>query len=288
MKNRELGLLDRIRGRMTALRPSEQRVATAVLDNPELAITRSISVLAREARVSEPTVIRFCRALDCAGFLDFKLALARELGGRLHYANQALGQADTATTLIDKITGAAISGLDELRRQLDPRVLEQAVLRLAGARRVEFCGLGGAGIVAADAQFKFARLGLAAVAYADAYIHNVTASLLGSDDVLVAISNSGRSRDLLKTAELAGQSGATVIVLCPGRSPLAQRADLVLAIETDPDADAFTPIRARVNHLVVIDTLAIGVALRQGPAMHERMNRASAVLSQHFVSASYT
>lgn len=275
-------MLERIRTRMNTLRPSERRVADTVLDDPDAAVGLSIATLAHRAGVSEPTVIRFCRALDCTGFQDFKLALARDLGGRLRYASQALDSTDETGTLIEKISRAAQFSLEVLTRELDAAALEQAVTALAEARHIEFCGLGGAGIVAADAQLKFARLGLSAVAYADAYIHQVTASLLGSKDVLVAISNSGRSRDLIGTVELARDAGARVIALCPRRSPLAERADRVLTI-SDVDDDPFTPIRARVAHMVVIDMLAIGVALRLGPTVHRRLDRAREVLRARFV-----
>jgi RpiR family carbohydrate utilization transcriptional regulator len=277
-------MLELISTRMDELRPSERRVATAVLADPDAATARPIAELARLAGVSEPTVIRFCRALGCSGFQDFKLALARDLGGRLRYASQDIVPEDDAAILVDRVIDATREGLDRLRSRLDPVLLEQAVERLARARRIEFCGSGGAGIVAADAQLKFARLGISAVAYADAYIHNVTASLLGSDDVLVAISHSGRSRDLLVSVDLARRGGAGVIALCPERSPLGERADIVLAIETGSGDDVFTPIRARVGHLVVIDMLAIGTALRLGATVHERLNRASTVLSERFMS----
>ena len=279
-------MLERIRIRMDQLRPSERRVAAAVLADPDAATGRPIAALARLAGVSEPTVIRFCRALGCSGFQDFKLALARDLGGRLRYASQDIVPEDDTTVLVDRIIDATRAGLDRLRSELDPALLEQAVERLIRARRVEFCGSGGAGIVAADAQLKFARLGISAVAYADAYIHNVTASLLGPDDALVAISHSGRSRDLLVSVDLARRGGAAVIALCPERSPLAERADTVLAIEPGPGDDVFMPIRARVGHLVVIDMLAIGTALRLGAAVHERLQSASRVLSERFTAAS--
>ena len=75
----------------------------------------------------------------------------------------------------------------------------------------------------------------------------------------------------------------TALAAC---SPLAERADIVLAIETGPGHDVFTPIRARVGHLLVIDMLAIGVALRLGSTVRERLNRASTVLSDRFMSVS--
>ena len=72
-------LLDAIRTQMDALSKSERKVAMAVLDNPQLTISENITALARTAQVSEPTVVRFCRAVGCDGWHEFKLKLAQGL-----------------------------------------------------------------------------------------------------------------------------------------------------------------------------------------------------------------
>ena len=72
-------LIERIRSNRMRLRPAERRVAEVVLDDIEAAIRTPNSKLASAARVSEPTVTRFCRAMGCEGVRDFKLRLAQSL-----------------------------------------------------------------------------------------------------------------------------------------------------------------------------------------------------------------
>ena len=72
-------LLDAIRTQFDALSKSERKVAAAVLDNPELTLAENITALAKSAQVSEPTVVRFCRAVGCDGWHEFKLKLAQGL-----------------------------------------------------------------------------------------------------------------------------------------------------------------------------------------------------------------
>ncbi len=278
-------VLDRIRAYRADLRRSEQAVADAVLADPEGAVRSPIAALAGRAGVSEPTVLRFCRALGWSGFQDFKLALAHALGARIRYASQEIDHSDSAAVLAGKIIDGAITSLSELRRELNPAALDRAVSLLAGARRIECYGLGGAGVVAADAQFKFVRLGLAAVAYSDPHLHGVTAGLLGPEDVVVAISNSGRSRDLLASVELAQAAGSPVIALAPGASPLAQLAEVTLAVADVTASDPYAMIKARIVPMVVIDSLAIGVALRLGPEVTRRLASVPQLLEGRFVTA---
>ena len=68
---------------------------------------------------------------------------------------------------------------------------------------------GNSGIVAADAQHKFFRLGVNAHAVSDSHIQVMSATMLKPGDVAVIISNSGRSKDLIDVAEIARRRGAT-------------------------------------------------------------------------------
>ena len=72
-------MLDRIRQSLASFTPAERRVAEAILETPTTAITWSITDAARIARVSEPSITRFCRRLDCNGFPDFRLKLAQQI-----------------------------------------------------------------------------------------------------------------------------------------------------------------------------------------------------------------
>ncbi|MNZ47183.1 HTH-type transcriptional regulator RpiR [compost metagenome] len=119
--------------------------------------------------------------------------------------------------------------------------------------------------MAADAQHKFFRLLLTAAAYSDPHMQAMSAVTLKPGDVAICISQSGRSKDLLTTANLVRESGATLITLCPSQTPLADLATVNLAIDVQEDTEIYTPLTSRIAHLVVIDVLAMGVAMARGP-----------------------
>ena len=82
------------------------------------------------------------------------------------------------------------------------------------------------------------------------------------------VSNSGRSRDLLDVADIAHKQGATVIVITASGSPLAHLAQqpghVLLAADHPEDFDRYSPMVSRLLHLMIIDILTTGVALRLG------------------------
>jgi len=273
-------LLDAIRNQMDALSKSERKVAMAVLDNPQLTISENITALARTAQVSEPTVVRFCRAVGCDGWHEFKLKLAQGLALAPSGRDETPLQDDLAEDLVSKICGRSVNTLLDLRNTLDPQAVQRAIDILAAAAKIEFYGQGSSGLVAADAQHKFFRSGVPTVAYSDPHIHAISAALLEAGDAVVAISQRGGSTALLHSVQLARRAGADVIVIAPSGTPLAALATVLLPVDLPVDTDPYRPITARLAHLVVIDILAVGLALRRGPDFRRRMEAAQKALQR--------
>lgn len=260
-----MNLLSHIQTMRAQLRKSELKVADYVLSKPALVMHSSMADVSQAAGVSEPTVVRFCRAIGCQGFQDFKLKLAQSLVAGASFGQFAIHEQDKVGDVAMKIFDTTLHTLIDVREHMDIDALEQAIQAIAAAPRVEFYGFGASGAVAADAQHKFFRLLLTAAAYSDPHMQAMSAVTLSPGDVAICISQSGRSRDLLTTANLVRETGATLITLCPSQTPLAELASVNLAIDVQEDTEIYTPLTSRIAHLVVIDVLAMGVAMARGP-----------------------
>ena len=273
-------LLDSIRTQLDTLSKSEKKVALAVLAHPSQTVTQNITALAKNAQVSEPTVVRFCRTLGYDGWHEFKLKLAQGLALALPGINEQPAQDDLAADLVNKICSRSINTLLDLRNNLNADDVQRALDLLSRASKIEFYGQGTSGIVAADAQHKFFRSGVPTVAYADPAIHSIAASLLRPGDVVVAISQRGNNSALLRSIKLARRSGADVIVLAPSGTALADLATVLIPIDLIFNTDPYTPISARLAYLVVIDVLAVGLALQRGPEFRKKMQNAQKALQE--------
>jgi RpiR family transcriptional regulator, carbohydrate utilization regulator len=270
-------MITQIRNRYESLSPAEQRVAELVLKDAESVIAAPIAALAARAKVSQPTVVRFCRALGFAGFAEFRIKLARAVAvdsaPGVPFVHRDVAAADKPADVIAKVFNRAAGTLMRVSAALETRAFEKAVGLLAAARRVEFYGQGNSAVVAQDAQYKFFRLGAPAVHYADSHMNILSAPLLKKGDVVVAISASGRTRELCRAAELARTAGAAVIAVTTARSTLAGLAHVVLNAEVDEDPDLYSPMTSRIAHLAIIDALAVGVALRRGPSLARALEK---------------
>ncbi|XKH59628.1 MurR/RpiR family transcriptional regulator [Halomonas sediminis] len=257
-------LLDRLRQRLEELNRSERKVANVILDDPTTATTMSIASLAHAAGISEPTVNRFCRNFGAKGYPDFKIKLAQSLAGGTPYVTRAVEPDDNAAQYTQKIFGATIAALDEARREIDMEAIERMVDYLTQAKQIHFFGLGASGAVAQDAQHKFFRFNLPVMAYVDVLMQRMIAAACHTGDVVVVISYTGRTRELVDIARVAREAGAVVLGITAPDSPLSNECTATVEVSTPEDTDHYMPMTSRMIQLTLIDVLATGVTLRRG------------------------
>lgn len=250
------------------LRNSERRVADHVLEYAEEVLTRTTLKLANEIGVSEASVIRFCKRMGYAGFSEFKLALAKELGerGRGNFDggdSLDLYSDSELSEIPHKIISRSIRALEDTLKIFSEEEYERAVAALCKAKRVVLYGVGNSASVAHDAANKFLRLGIQCSVMSDAHSQIISAVHLKPGDVAIGISHSGRTRDTVDALRRARESGATTICVTNHEaSCITEAADIRLltaAMETSYESETMA---SRIAQLAVIDMLYIGIVMQ--------------------------
>lgn len=269
--NKNISLLALMNDDSIKLSKSDQKLVEIIHADPNSVIHQSIASLAKLAEVSEPTVNRFCHKLNCDGYPDFKLKLAQEISssGRLFVEN--MDRDDDSVMVIEKVLASIHTSVQSLANTIDPGVLNDAADRIVKCKSVNFFGMGASSSVALDAQHKFFRFGMPAIAHTDFINQRMICSMLSSDDVAVFISYTGRTDAMVQNAILAHQSNACILGITMRGSPLASQCNYVLNAITAEDTDLFTPMTSRIIHLAVIDMLATTVALKLGSSVEENI-----------------
>jgi RpiR family carbohydrate utilization transcriptional regulator len=250
------------------LNRSERKVVQVIVADPQTATRMSIAALAELAKVSEPTVNRMCRSFGLKGYPDFKMELAQSMARGMPYVSQTVNQNDTAAQYTDKIFTSTMASLDTAKQQIDSKVIERAVDYLSQAQQICFFGMGASGAVAHDALHKFFRFNIPVVAHNDSLMMRMTAAACKRGDVLVLLSFTGRTKEMVEVARIGRSAGAVVIAITQIGSSLAEEASLVLGVESPEDTDVYMPMQSRMIQLTLIDVLATGVILRRGEDFH--------------------
>ncbi|MBI3507411.1 MAG: SIS domain-containing protein [Proteobacteria bacterium] len=262
---------------------SESKLAALVLAEAARVTRMSLATFAVEADVSQPTAIRFCRMLGCDGFPDFKIRLAQALMVGQPFVHGEIGAGDGLGTVADKIFASSIDALQLIRTQLDLDAMERAVHALANAPRIELFGNGLSSVTAIDANQKFMRLGVPTIHHVDNHLQRMSAATLKPGDVAIGFAYTGRVRDVLLTAKMAVQQGATLISVTRSDSPLAAISSIVIGVDTLENTFVYAPMTTRMAHLAVVDVLATAVALRSGPEGMKQIKRVKGALKDQWM-----
>jgi RpiR family transcriptional regulator, carbohydrate utilization regulator len=284
------GLLRQLQERLQELPEAQRAVVQVLLDDPRAAVGATVEQLARQAGVSMPTIVRTCRSFGHYSVRDFMLALAQDLAVSGSYLHRSVLPEDSAQDVTSKITQAAVASLAELGRRIDPAVIDRVADKLAQAQRIDCYSVGAAStFMANELQSRLFRLARNANAIFDAHQQLVSASTLGPQGVAFVISHVGRMPYTLEAARFARSQGATVVALTQPDTPLAEIADLLIAVSVPQDAVMRVGTEAYLAHLVVIEILMVRLAQKLGPQVAHGLQQFKQLLHRHgFDSAEYS
>ena len=233
---------------------AEKRIADWLMDNPGEIISLSIVELAEKCQSSEATIVRFAKHLGFSGYQGLKIALAREEGTKI--VNKTITGNETCYEIYEKICHDIYMSLEKTKKSLDASAFGTAAEKILGAGRIVVFGLGHSSSVAIDMSHKLLRVGCNAVAYTDSHMQAIAASQLCSGDVVVGISHSGSSTDIVDCVRIAKNNGATAIAITSkGKSPLIKEADISLCTDADETRYSILALNSRIAQLAIIDTL---------------------------------
>jgi DNA-binding MurR/RpiR family transcriptional regulator len=264
LKEQNVDPLIKLRSLYSSLRESEKKAADYIESHPNEVIYLSISALAEKSDVSEASIIRLCKALGYEGYQDLKINMAKFLIEPVRYIYEELDENDDVGKIIHKVMVSNMKAIEDTLKILDKSEVEKAINVLSKARKIEFYGVGGSGEVAFDAHHKFFKLGIPCIAYNDPHMQIMSASMLGKGDVVVGISHSGSTKDIVDSLETAKKAGAaTICITSSENSPVTKVSSIKLIISAKELAYRTEPMASRIAQLSVIDVLSVGVALRR-------------------------
>jgi DNA-binding MurR/RpiR family transcriptional regulator len=270
-----------IRQHLRQLTPMQRRMAKFILKRPRDVIKMSISELAMQSGAkSESSVVRFYRALGYSGYHDFKVSLATEIAGKSFYHTyQDITLDDDVSAVKEKIFQGAMKTLHENLIALNTHTLKAAIDIIESAKRLIFIGYGPSGMVAADAYFKFSRIGLNCHYSPDSHINTVVLANPREGDVVFCISYSGESKDVVVPLERIKPIVKIIALTGFADSHLGHIADLCIASVSEEMNYRTDAMITRIVQLAITGTLYTAIAIRKGSDGLDRLSKTRQALS---------
>ncbi|MCQ4093215.1 MurR/RpiR family transcriptional regulator [Erwinia persicina] len=263
----------RLRMMVSVLTPLETRLVNAVLAN-DFDERVALKEVAARCEMSEAMVVKTAKKLGFSGFRELRSKAAEYNRLPINEMHQELSPTDTAAEIVTKVFRTSAQALEETLAILDMKAFERAAELLAKAQQRDFYGFGGSAQIARDAVHKFLRIGARATAWDDPHMMLMSASLLGKNDVVLAISHSGQTKDILEAVRAAQANHVPVIAITNySGSPLANLADTVLCSTAQGSPLTGENAAARVAQLNILDALFVVVAQSDYAHAEQQLNR---------------
>lgn len=236
------------------LTKSEKRVADFVINNPNKVLFMSINELGETCEVSIATVFKFCKRLGFNGYQQLKLSLAQE-----KYASNKPDELSAEGQLPDvcrKSLNSCTNALNETFKLINFDDIKLVVNYICKANRILFIGSGSSAMTAMTAQSRFMRITTKTSIQVDAHLQDMAASLLDENDVCIAITYSGSSKDTINTMKIAKEAGAkTVCITRFLKSPVTEHADVVILSGSDEGPLQGGSVPATIGQLYILDII---------------------------------
>lgn len=262
---------------------TEKVIANYILRDTDKFIKSNIHVMADSLNVSSASISRFVRKYCNISLGELKIELASD-GDNIAYsnANEIFNWADSFTEMPDNI----IQSITKICRDvIDVNGIEpfrNAIEWINKAHTVFFFGVGASGIIAMDFMQKLIRLKKLCVYNVDSNFGVLNSKITTDKDVIVAISFSGRTKEVNLAVKEAKKNGTKCIAITRNsRSELEALADLKLLVpSTELNSTRLAPIFSRYGQLFIVDMLFLGLAKEITSSVDEFMKQYHSLLSK--------
>lgn len=174
---------------------------------------------------------------------------------------------DLATAWFCDVIASERDALSRFLRTPPPGISDAIALLARQQRPIVFLGVGKSGHVAAKLAATFSSLGTAALFVNAGEAAHGDLGAVEPGSVLVLLSNSGATEEILRIMPLLKARGCTLVGII-GRvdSPLARAVDHLIPAEVECEADhiGMAPTASTTLHLAIGDALAVAVSRTRG------------------------
>lgn len=202
--------------------------------------------------IGEATIVRFCRKMNLKGFQELKFMLA------IDSEKEKQEDADKHEFIKNNL----IQTIQTTDHMIVQKEVDKAIKLMEQATSVLFYGIATSGITATMGESRLFRFGKATKVITDSHRQSMQAGLSDQSCLIIAISVSGETKDLLDAVLIGKEKGCKIIGITNHvTSTLAKVADCVFLTCGKVNLINSGTCSSMVSQLFVLDILTSGYAL---------------------------
>ena len=247
----------------------EKKLADFLLKNINEASVLTISELSKKSGVSCSTINRFAITLGYKGFKEFIRDMYHEANSlpvqeNVYEINNENQLNMDIHTVIKVVCNLNIESIRNSLMMIEETKVSKAIEAIHKAPRVVVYALSGSVAPALDLKFKFQRLGINCEVYDNPHSLILSATTLKSKDVVIALSYTGETKEILDALKYVKENGAKIIgITMVGNNSLSKICDICIEHSSVDKGLRTYSTRSRVVQENIIDILYIGLCTKR-------------------------
>ncbi|MCR1850359.1 MurR/RpiR family transcriptional regulator [Paeniclostridium sordellii] len=254
-----MGIIENLESPNFKVTKSDKILIEYIKNNIEDVFYKPISQIAKESNIGEATITRFSKKMGFNGLQDFKVTLAQEISSLSKNKNIINSNIENNEPVVDTAKKLLISNINTLESTVDiinGQDIHKSSQLIINAKRIYFVGIGYSGIIAQDSNYKFMRIGLNCVSFDSSHTMIMMASIMEKGDLLIAISHSGETDEIIKTVKLAKENEVDVISITKKKeSSLKYISDIHLEYISEETLLETGSISSKLAQIFLIDLI---------------------------------
>ena len=278
-------ILDELKANSAYFSAVECHIADIILRDPDRFTKYSLAELAQDAGVSQGSIVNFSHKFADGGFPTLKLRVAACLSDYCRSEPTVVGKDDDVFTILKKNNQNILSALQNTESSNSEETLKKAAEMILAAKKVEIYGVFRSALVATDFCYQLLQLGISASFVSDVLTCAVSACVLPKDSLVIAVSYTGQTKDILDAVKLAKGNGVPILALTGNRnSPLAKLSDLVLVAGCSGNSLLGLQSEMRISQLALADAVCTYLQNKMYENGKERLFKMETILDSHSVN----
>lgn len=195
-------IIPHIESLMNQFTPLEQKIAQYFILHEGEDIDISSKYIANTLFISEASLTRFAKKCGFSGYREFIY----------HYQTSQSYATKQSEYLMSQVFDSYQELLTKSYSIIDADQVSRMIQLLLDQKRVYIYGKGSSGLVAEEMKFRFMRIGLVCEAITDNHVMQMNQAILDETCLVIGISISGETFEVLNGVKLAKKRGAKTIL----------------------------------------------------------------------------
>ena len=265
--------LIKIKERWDEFTPSDKKIGEYIVDNPEQIVNYNTLELADFIDTSQSAIIRFIKKIGYKGYIDFKIDVAKSLEeSNDFFPDEVITKNESIENIISKSKNNVLATVEKTYALIDTEAIKRSIDDINKANNIYLAGVGSSGLICEDFSYKLQRTGKKVFYQVDAHTNLALVANIDKDDLLIAISYSGLTKEILIASEYAKKVGAKVISISKSlNSTLAHNSNELLLIPEIEREMRYGAISSRLSSQIITDILYYGYVAANTEKVNENM-----------------